>query len=85
MVDMTGLADEARAKAGHRGPRCQVQELLNYLPGEAAEHVEQALADKTLTNPGIYRALRARMGDSPYVPSQFSIGNHRRGNCRCGS
>lgn len=83
MLDMSGLSDEARASAGHRGPRCSVQELLNYLPGEAAEHVEKALADPTLTNPGIFRALKNRLGDSPYVPSKFSIGNHRRGNCRC--
>lgn len=84
MVDMTGLADEARAQAGRRGRTCQVQALLNHLPGEAAEVVERVLGDTLVSTTGLHRALRTRLGDDPYLPSLWSLGNHRRGNCRCG-
>lgn len=81
--EWTNLAEDAKGRTWGRGPRCQVQELLNHLPGEAADEVEKTLADSTVSNTGLFRAIRARLGES--APSLWSIGNHRRGNCRCGS
>lgn len=85
MSDFEGLTEQARDSSWGPGPRCQVHQLLQFLPGEDAEHVEKALADIKVTNTGLHRALQSRMGDSPWIPSIWSIGNHRRGNCRCGS
>ncbi len=82
MNDMSGLVEEAQAKTGGRGPRCQVAILLDNLPEVAAERVRQALDNPTVTNTGLARVLRQRVGDT--APSIWSIGNHRRGNCRCG-
>jgi hypothetical protein len=84
VIDMSGLEEDAQARTGGRGPTCQVSALLNYLPGDAAEHVEKALANPDITSTGLFRAIRDRMGDSRWTPSIWSIGNHRRGNCRCG-
>ena len=83
MDDWSNLADEA-SKLGP-GPRCQVQDLLNFLPGEQAEKVEKALANKDLTHTGLHRAIKSRLADPSHLPSMWSIGNHRRGNCRCAS
>lgn len=81
--EWTNIAEDAKARTWGRGPRCAVQELLSHLPAEAAEEVGKALENREVSNTGLFRAIRARMGDSPFVPSLFSIGNHRRGNCRC--
>ena len=82
MDDWSNLAVEAKALG--RGPRCQVESLLNHLSDSDAEKVEKALGNKELSTPGLLRAIRKRLGDSPYVPSKWSIANHRRGECRCG-
>lgn len=82
MDDWSDLADEAQALG--QGPRCQVEILLNHLSDSDAEKVRTALANKDLTNPGLRRAIERRLGDSsPYAPSKWSIGNHRRKDCRC--
>lgn len=77
---MSDLADQARANAGQPGPRCQVEIFLGGLDEESAQEVVHLLATPDLTNPGIVQALRLVMGGSP---SEWSVGNHRRGNCRC--
>jgi len=76
--DWSNLAEDARARTGQPGPRCAVEKFLNGLSADDRKAVEGALADKTLTNSGLARVLRARGG-----PGSWSISNHRVGGCRC--
>lgn len=62
--------------------QCTVARMLNSLPLDGRTAVLEALNNKTLTNPSIVSALRNRLG--PEAPSAWSVGNHRRGDCRCG-
>lgn len=66
-----------------QGPRCRMCSLLNSLTGEAAEEIDKACADVTITSTSIRRALIARV-DPRQVPSAYSIARHRRGDCRRG-
>lgn len=81
MSDWSNLADEARDESRGPGPGCSVQNLLNSLPAEESADFEKVLNDPTVTHTGLSRALRRRLG--AVAPSLFSVGNHRRGNCRC--
>lgn len=70
------------AKAVQRGPRCAMGVLLDASEPKAREVLERVLNDRGNTSAAITRALRSRLGDD--APSQFTVNNHRRGNCRCG-
>lgn len=83
MSEWADFPQDARSMAKARGPKCQVSGLLKLLPRADAKEVEHALADETITSAGIFRAIRSRMGDSPWAPSLWSVANHRRGNCAC--
>lgn len=85
MPDMTWEAFEldAMASAPQRGPKCRVGLFLEGLPAEGRQAVEKALANRSLTVPGIRSALADRV--EGIVPSIWSMQNHRRGQCRCGS
>lgn len=83
MSSWSNLAGEARANSKHPGPKCQVKTLIDSLPPENAGHLTSALADHTLTIPALYRALQSRVDDA-VLPSPWTLGNHRRGNCACG-
>lgn len=82
MTEWSSLAAEAKSESRRPGPKCQVKDLYESLPAADAEQLDKVLADKAITNPGIHRALVRRLG-TENSPSLFSIGNHRRGNCRC--
>lgn len=85
MNDWSKIAEEARAATAGPGIRCQVEALLKHLGAEDAGSLVDALSDEGLTHAGIFRAIRSRLGTThPLTPSLWSIGNHRRGNCRCG-
>lgn len=82
MSDWSTLAEEADSHNRGPGPKCQVHKLLASLDADGAAEVQRVLDNKDVTTAGISRALRSRLGNK--APSMFSIGNHRRGNCRCG-
>lgn len=82
MSDWSNLAEDARARTGEPGPRCGVEAFLNGLPVPARLEAEAALADRSLTNTGLFRAFRVLAGDGS--PGSWSISNHRVGGCRCG-
>lgn len=66
-----------------RGASCSVGRLLRSLHTEAREAIEAVLAKEELPATAIHRALRERVGER--APSSWTIGNHRRGGCNCGS
>jgi len=72
---------EVRDQALPKGPSCGVGRLLRGLHPEAREEIEKALGDGNLSTTAIHRALRTRLGQG--APSAWTLGNHRRGNCRC--
>lgn len=83
MSDWSSFANEAREATPGKGPRCRVSVLLADLPEHAQIELRKALDNKLLTSSGIAKALRKRLGET--APSQYSIANHRRGDCRCSS
>lgn len=86
MDDWSTLSQEARRRVVTSGPRCQVGLLLEHLDEESAGYLREALADRGLRGTSLHLAIRKKLGsDSSFVPSLWSVGNHRRGNCRCGS
>lgn len=82
-TEWSDLSRNARALGGTRGPNCSVGTFLDSLTTDEAHSVNKALADQSLTNPGLYRAIVAKVGEER-APAQFAIGNHRRLGCRCG-
>lgn len=82
MSSWSNLASEAREHSKHPGPKCQVRTLIDSLPAEDAGHLVYALRAGHITNPALHRALAARV-DETVLPSQWALGNHRRGNCAC--
>lgn len=65
------------------GPKCRVAEFLEglSLTPEARTRSEEWIRGP-YGHAGVHRALFGQWGDD--APSLWSIGNHRRGRCRCG-
>ena len=74
---------EVRERRLSTGTSCSVGSLLRSLHTEAREAVEAVLAKEELPATAIHKALRERVGER--APSPWTIGNHRRGGCNCGS
>jgi hypothetical protein len=83
MLDWSKFSEDAEASTPLRGPRCSVGIMLDDLPEDARKAVQQAFDNRVLAHTGIRAALVKRLGSE--APSLFSISNHRRGNCKCGS
>lgn len=83
MTDWSGLEAEARKRTRECGPRCAVEVFLSHQDDYIRRQVTAAIENPNLTTVGIHRAVSALTGHAPYAPSVWSIGNHRRGNCRC--
>lgn len=81
MTDWSDLEAEARRRTREAGPRCQVEVFLSHLEPEDAKAIKNVLELPGLTTAGIQRAIAVRIG--LIAPSAWSIGNHRRGKCRC--
>jgi hypothetical protein len=64
-----------------RGPRCGLGVLLEESAPEARKVLQDVLDDRKNTHTAIARALRKRLGDE--APGQFTVSNHRRGQCLC--
>lgn len=77
---MPDLADEAQARTGQPGPRCQVEVFLTGLAEEDRRGVVEILGMPHLATIGIYRTLFRLF---PEPPSVWSLGNHRNRKCRC--
>lgn len=82
MEHWSAFRTEVEEKSLTRGPECGVGRMLRSLHSEARTEVENALNDWSLPTTAIHRALRGRLGKK--APSAWSVGNHRRGGCRCG-
>lgn len=82
MADWSDLETEARKRTRECGPRCQIEVFLSHQDDYIRRQVVAALENPNLTTVGIHRAVAALTGD--FLPSAWSIGNHRRGKCRCG-
>lgn len=76
------LESELEANKRDSKPKCGVRVMLDELPVEALDAVENALARPEFSGRNLYEVLRQKLGAA--VPSQWSIGNHRRGACSCG-
>lgn len=83
MSDWSDFDTDVKSRRSVRGPQCGVTLMLEGLPERARASVQQVLDNRGYSNTAIHRALRDRLGDQ--TPSLFSISNHRRGGCRCGS
>lgn len=81
MSEWSAFEAEVRSNVRPRGPRCGVALMLENLPLGAHEAVLRVLADSSVTNPAIKRALEDRLGAE--APSIWSFSNHRRGKCAC--
>ena len=78
-----GLADAiATEGTKQRGPMCSVGRLIDSLPAEDAAVLRSALGDTTVLISNIHRALRREYPDRN-VPSDHTLGRHRRGDCLC--
>lgn len=82
MSEWSSLEAEARKRTKEAGPRCAVEVFLRHLDAADRREVEKVLGNPSLTTVGIQRAVSGLIGMS--APSGWSIGNHRRGKCRCG-
>ncbi|MFJ9848602.1 hypothetical protein [Streptomyces sp. NPDC101150] len=77
------FVSEVERETFNRGPECTVKVFADGLDSDARTAVVNAMSNRKLTSSGIYRALRARVGD--IAPSAHTINRHRRGDCKCGS
>lgn len=82
MTEWSSLEAEARKRTREVGPRCAVEVFLSHLEPKDRRKVEKVLGNPSLTTVGIQRGLLVLDGESA-IPSEWSIGNHRRGKCRC--
>lgn len=82
MEHWSAFEGEVKQRVHPKGTVCSVGALLDSLHDEARGIVEATLSNPRLPATAIHRALRARVGDD--APSAWSVGNHRRGYCRCG-
>ena len=69
------LAEDARSRVQHHGPRCSVGEAL----AEFGDELTEALADLTIPATALEDALRAR----GWTVSEYTLRRHRNGRCRC--
>lgn len=75
------LSPEAFDRGLHnQGPRCSIELLLAALPAGDRDVLVSALGDPTVAHATIARVLKAE----GHQVSRCVIGNHRRGDCRCG-
>lgn len=81
MKHWSDFGSEVREQALPKGPTCAVGRMLRGLHPEARQEIERVLGDPNLPTTAIHRALRTRLDRS--APSAWTIGNHRRGGCRC--
>ncbi|WP_432001203.1 hypothetical protein [Streptomyces sioyaensis] len=77
------LEAEARAAMEDRGKRCAVDLFLSTLLPYDADIVRGVLANPGISNTGLHRAFRKRAHAGDPIPSAWSIGRHRREDCRC--
>lgn len=80
MAEWKAFESKARGQSGPTGKRCGVALFLETLDPEGVAAVKKALANRDVSAAGLERALIEELGSSP---SKWSIGNHRRGDCRC--
>lgn len=83
MDSWSTFGTEVRSRVSQRGPRCGVALMLDDLPDNAQAAVRRALTDRAITTTAIQDGLKVR-GVAP-LPSLFTLGNHRRGRCKCES
>jgi hypothetical protein len=77
--ELPPLADDLEA-VGPRGKVCQTRLVLEHYEGTPDfDRIRRALNNPKLSLKGQARALQAR----GFTISDQSIGNHRRGECKC--
>lgn len=81
VTEWSSLEEEAKKRTRQVGPRCAVEVFLSHLHPEDVRAIEKVLSNPNLTTAGIQRAISDHLG--LIAPTVWSIGNHRRGNCRC--
>lgn len=82
MADFMSFADEVRNNSGTNGRRsCGVSDLLQSLPGDDADKVQEVLMDRAVSAQALHDALKRRLGSD--APSQYTIQRHRRRSCFC--
>lgn len=81
MSEWETFGDDAGAKS-NLGRRCGVAIMLEQcIPAEHRDAVRRHIEDPAYQTNSVARALRDRLGDK--APGRQSVGNHRRGVCRC--
>lgn len=70
-------ADPAAVAYGNQGPRCFFERLYTILDDDDRQTVDGWLADPMMPTSEIARLL------APEGASNFKVGYHRRGDCRC--
>lgn len=73
---------DVKSRTGGQGRRCHIARLADTLEPSAVAALDRALANKDLSASAIEKVLVRNVGRE-LAPSQWSIGNHRRGACRC--
>lgn len=74
------LAEAFKAyQPAHLGLGCMTCALVSTMPAADAAAFESALADKSISNPGILQVLKENGYDHSMSPG--TLGRHRRGEC----
>jgi len=81
MSEWDSLVDEAAGGSYSGGARCHVARMYEELPPEGLTPVRNAIKNPSISASSLARSLAKRLGDR--APKAHSIGNHRRGGCRC--
>lgn len=81
MSEWDSLAEEAVAGSYNGAPRCHVARMYEELPDEAIAPVKAAMKNRNISAAALATSLAKRLGDR--APKSHSIGQHRRGACRC--
>lgn len=83
MSTFEGFEDDAKAQShAYRKRGCAVGVLLSTLPETDAQAVTKALDNDRLTSTAIEAALKPRVAPE-LLPSNYTIGRHRKGACAC--
>ena len=66
-----------------RGGRCTVDRLLDALPDKERAELEALIDDPTVEASRLCRAIEAEYDNQFGIVKQWSLGRHRRRDCRC--
>jgi hypothetical protein len=71
---------QTQAQRIKKGPPCSIGIIIEQLPEDDAEALQQAFHDPYVTGRAITAALRAE----GYSARDYNVNRHRRGLCLCG-